>query len=225
MEFEDEYDERMHAADREAMVDTQLVPRGINDEAVLDSMLSVPRHRFVPDHLQDRAYEDSALPIKENQTISQPYIVALMTQALEPTTTDRVLEIGTGSGYAAAILSQIVAEVYTIERYEALGCKAETKFEELGYDNINVKIGDGTKGWPEKADFNGVLVSAGAPVVPESLAEQLVIGGRLVIPVGNKAGVQDLVRVKKKDEDEFVREQLGKVRFVPLVGEEGWRES
>lgn len=223
MQFQGDVDnERFYAVEREEMVETQLIPRGISNDAVLDSMLSVPRHRFLPTHLQDKAYEDCALPIKEEQTISQPYIVALMVEAIEPTSKDRVLEIGTGSGYAAAVLSRIVDSVYTIEIHESLGEQAKSRFEDLEYDNIEVKIGDGTKGWPKKGPFDGIIVSAGAPVVPESLAKQLVVGGNLVIPVGSKRGVQDLIRITKKSEENLVREHLGKVRFVPLVGDEGW---
>jgi protein-L-isoaspartate(D-aspartate) O-methyltransferase len=214
--------ERFYAVEREEMVDTQLMPRGIEDEAVLDSMLTVPRHKFVPDRLEDRAYEDCALPIAEGQTISQPYIVALMVEALKPNSTDKILEIGTGSGYAAAVLSRTVYKVYTIERHEKLAEKAKDRFEELDYNNIEVRIGDGTKGWPEEEKFDGIVVSAGAPVVPESLAEQLVVGGNIVIPVGRKEGGQDLLRLTKKKDNNLAREYLGEVRFVPLIGEEGW---
>lgn len=207
--------------ERRKMIEEQLVPRGIKNKAVLQSMLTVPRHRFVPGQLQAYAYHDGPLSIGKGQTISQPYIVALMAEALEPSPTDRVLEIGTGSGYAAAVLSCLVSTVYTMERLETLAQEAQSRFLELNYDNIKVRIGDGTKGWPEEAPFDGILVSAGAPAVPDSLCSQLKPGGRLVIPVGGK-GYQELVRVRQKSPNKFDREYLGAVCFVPLIGEEGW---
>lgn len=206
--------------ERRKMVDVQLVPRGIRDQAVLQSMLSVPRHLFVPSQLQEKAYRDGPLPIGKGQTISQPYVVALMAEALEPPLS-RVLEIGTGLGYAAAILSLIVATVYTVERHEALARQAETVFQALNYHNIKVLVGDGTKGWPGEAPFDGIVVTAGAPEIPKSLLGQLVPGGRLVIPVGAQ-GQQELLRLRKSSDGSFTRENLGPVRFVPLIGEEGW---
>ncbi len=207
--------------ERRKMIEEQLVPRGIKNKAVLQSMLTVPRHRFVPDHLQTYAYRDGPLSIGKGQTISQPYIVAYMAEALEPSPADRILEIGTGSGYAAAVLSRLVSVVYTVERLESLAQEAQSRFLELNYDNIKVRIGDGTKGWLEEAPFDGILVSAGAPAVPDSLCGQLKPGGRLVIPVGGR-GHQELVRVRQKSLNKFDREYLGAVCFVPLIGEEGW---
>ncbi|HWN39649.1 MAG TPA: protein-L-isoaspartate(D-aspartate) O-methyltransferase, partial [Gammaproteobacteria bacterium] len=194
---------------------------GIRDPAVMRAMRSVPRDRFVPKELIEFAYDDTPLPIDADQTISQPYIVALMADALELEPHDKALEIGTGSGYAAAILGAITAHVYTIERHETLCIRARTVLEELGFDNVHVRCGDGTKGWPEEAPFDAIAVTAGGPVVPKSLREQLAVGGRLVIPVGD-AGVQRLKRVWRTGEDEFEEEDFGPVRFVPLIGAEGW---
>ncbi len=206
---------------RQQMVKTQLVDRGIDDGAVLNAFREVPRHKFVPEELQEKAYEDTPLLIEEGQTISQPYIVAEMIQALEPGKEDVVLEVGTGSGYAAAVLSRIVSRIYTIEFHETLAEKAENRYNELGYDNIEITIGDGSKGWPEKAPFSGILVSAAAPDIPDTLLEQLKIGGKLVLPVGDKY-LQELLQITKVSEEELSKKALGKVRFVPLVGEEGW---
>jgi len=209
------------AAERQKMIEEQLISRGIKNKEVLQSMLAVPRHRFVPAGYQDFAYYDGPLAIGEGQTISQPYIVALMAEAMEPTPADRFLEIGTGSGYAAAVLSRIVSMVYTIERYETLAKEAQTRFHDLKYENIRVSVGDGTKGWPEEAPFEGILVSAGSPGIPNSLIEQLKPGGRLVIPVGGKS-YQELLVVRKTAAGEIYRYNLGMVFFVPLIGEEGW---
>jgi protein-L-isoaspartate(D-aspartate) O-methyltransferase len=185
----------------------------------------VPREVFVPDHLREAAYADFALPIGEGQTISQPYIVALMIEALNLSEQDRVLEIGTGSGYGAAVLSRIASEVYTIERRKDLAQSAEEKFLELGYDNIHVRYGDGTKGWEEYAPYDAVIVTAGGPQIPEPLLQQLKIGGRLVIPQGSKLTHQELVCIKKKGEKEYRQDKISNVRFVPLIGEKGWPES
>ncbi|MFW5992218.1 MAG: protein-L-isoaspartate(D-aspartate) O-methyltransferase, partial [Halanaerobiaceae bacterium] len=169
------------------------------------------------------AYDDRPLPIEEGQTISQPYIVASMIQLLGPEAEDRVLEIGTGSGYAAAVLSRIVKRVYTIERHKLLASKAENIYKKLGYDNIEVKIGDGTEGWREKAPFSSILVSAAAPEIPDKLSEQLKTGGgKMIIPVGKKHGLQKLIRLTRKEKDEFEIENLEYVRFVPLIGKYGW---
>ena len=207
---------------RERMIETQLKPRGIKNAAVLRAMREVPRHEFVPERIKDHAYEDSALPIGKNQTISQPYIVALMTELLEPEERDRVLEIGTGSGYAAAVLSRIVRTVYTIERHSSLLQSAAEAFRSLGYDNIKVFHGDGTLGLPEKAPFDSIVVTAGAPDIPEALKQQLVVGGRLLVPTGRKRASQQLVRIRRLSRDDFQREDLTRVRFVPLVGKAGW---
>ncbi len=204
------------------MVERQIAARGVRNPAVLDAMRTVPREAFVSDNLAEFAYEDTPLPIPEGQTISQPYIVALMIESANPRPTDRALEIGTGSGYAAAVVSQLVAEVYTIERHEQLAQLAKRRFAELGYSNINVLHGDGTLGWPEHAPYDLILVTAGGPQVPQPLLEQLAVGGRLIIPVGSEPRLQNLVRVTRVSEDRFDEEDLGDVQFVPLIGAEGW---
>ncbi len=197
--------------------------RGIRDERVLSALLKVPRHLFVPEELRDRAYVDAPLPIGEGQTISQPYIVALMTEALELDENSRVLEIGTGSGYQAAILAEIAKEVYTVERIPALLERAKRILEALGYDNIYFKLGDGTLGWEEHAPYDAIIVTAGAPEVPEPLVEQLKVGGRMVIPVGDEFS-QRLLRVTKLDSSGKVKiEDLGGCVFVKLKGKHGWR--
>jgi protein-L-isoaspartate(D-aspartate) O-methyltransferase len=207
---------------RKRMVATQLVPRGIRDPHVLRAMGKVPRELFVPGNLQENAYSDNALPIAKGQTISQPYIVALMTEALELEGDERVLEVGTGSGYQAAILAEISCEVYTVERIPALSEKAEETLDHLGYRNIRFKVYDGTLGWPEHSPYDAVIVTAGAPDIPDPLVQQLKKGGRLVVPVGDRLG-QDLIKVIKK-KGKTVRQNLGGVRFVSLVGEHGWEE-
>jgi protein-L-isoaspartate(D-aspartate) O-methyltransferase len=198
--------------------------QGIRDKAVLQAMASVPREKFVGIHLLEFAYDDSPLPIEEGQTISQPYIVALMTEALMLKSTDRVLEVGTGSGYAAAVLAEIADEVYTIERHQSLAHQATVRLMELNYHNVHVLCGDGTLGWPEHAPYDGIVVAAGGPEAPRSLIEQLAVGGRLVIPVGPSVREQELVRITRINNDDVEIETLGAVRFVPLIGEEGWKE-
>jgi protein-L-isoaspartate(D-aspartate) O-methyltransferase len=209
---------------RDWMVDRQIAARGVSDEAVLRAFREVPRERFVPAGWQHRAYDDLPLPIGEGQTISQPYIVALMAELAELRRNDRVLEVGTGSGYAVAVLSRIVERVYTIERHASLAAEAEQRFDELGYDNIEVAVGDGTLGWPEHAPYDAILVAAGSPGrVPPPLLDQLAPGGRLVIPRGATQSGQDLVRIRRSaDGASFDEEHLGAVRFVPLVGAAGW---
>lgn len=207
---------------RDKMVDRQIAARGIRSPAVLDAMRSVPREEFVPESMRDFAYDDAPLPIGANQTISQPYIVAFMIDALCLKGGETVLDIGTGSGYAAAVLAVIAGRVYTIERIEELADSARDRLRRLGYDNVEVIHADGTKGWPDEAPFDGIVVAAGGPEVPESLKEQLKIGGRLVIPIGMDRSIQELVRVTRTSEAEYVLEDLTSVRFVPLVGEEGW---
>lgn len=207
---------------REIMIERDLIGRGIHDPAVLKAMREVPRETFVEERMQELAYEDGPLPISEGQTISQPYIVAYMTEALELSSSDRVLEIGTGSGYAAAILSRIVDTVYSVERLEGLARSARHRLEMLGYTNIVVHQGDGTLGWPEHAPYDAIVVTAGAPKVPKPLLGQLAIGGRLVIPVGASSYLQDLVRVRRVGEHDYRTEELCGVRFVPLIGAEGW---
>lgn len=208
------------AEERQWMVDV-LKQEGIKDEAVLAGMQAVPRHFFVPREMSDYAYDDEALRIEAGQTISQPYIVALMAQALELKSGDRVLEIGTGSGYSAAVLSRLAARVYTIERHKVLADQAGERFARLNYENIEIRLGDGTKGWPEEAPFDAILVTAGGPQVPASLKGQLKVGGRLVMPVGTEK-MQELIRVRRNGEQDYREESLGLVRFVPLIGEEGW---
>lgn len=201
-----------------------LAVQGIRDDRVLESIREVPRHRFVSSELDAYAYDDTPLSIGLGQTISQPLIVALMMEALQPRQEERVLEIGTGSGYAAAILSRLVQNVFTVERHAELANEARARFVALHYDNITVHIGDGTKGWLEKSPFNGIVVAAAGPKVPTSLKEQLAIGGRLVIPVG-EGRQQKLMRIQRLSSEEFQEETLSYVRFVPLIGEEGWSEN
>ena len=208
---------------RHRMVDTQIKARGIQNPAILEAMRRVPRHAFVPTDLSEFAYEDSALPIEADQTISQPYIVALMIAALQPEATDRVLEIGTGSGYAAAVLSQIVQEVYTVERHAELADLARRRMRELRYDTVHILHGDGTLGWADHAPYEGIVVTAGGPQVPEALLTQLAPGGQLVMPVGTEQKLQHLVRVTRQQDSTYTQEELGDVRFVPLIGTQGWQ--
>src|SRR5256714_12863680 len=210
---------------RDRMVDVQIARRGVRDPHVLDAMRRVPREAFVESGFEEFAYEDGPLPIAEGQTISQPYIVALMIEAAEMKAGDRVLEVGAGSGYAAAVMSRIADRVYAIERHPSLGNTARQRFKKLGYDNIELRVGDGTRGWPEAALFDAILVAAGGPEVPLALKEQLAIGGRLVIPVGEEARYQTLIKLTRKSEAEFEEENLGAVAFVPLIGEQGWAED
>lgn len=207
--------------ERKRMVEEQIEARGVCDERVIQAMLEVPRHQFVSDNQQIYAYDDRPLPIGQGQTISQPYIVAFMIEALEPIATDRVLEIGTGSGYAASVLSRVVSEVYSIETVEVLAARAKKTIEQLEYKNVHLRTGDGTRGWPDAAPFDGILVSAGAPVIPASLVAQLAPGGRLLIPVGDRVD-QSLLRLRRSPNGDLVQENLAVVRFVPLIGEEGW---
>jgi protein-L-isoaspartate(D-aspartate) O-methyltransferase len=209
-------------AQRKQMVETQLILRGIHDPLVLKAMGKVPRELFVPKYLNDSAYSDNALPIAENQTISQPYIVALMTQALELKGSEKVLEIGTGSGYQAAVLAEIAREVYTVERFALLAEKAKELLTHLGYQNIHFRVFNGTLGWTDRSPYDAIIVTAGAPDVPQPLLDQLEEGGRLIIPVGDRIS-QDLFKVRKVG-GEPKREDLGAVRFVSLVGEHGWKE-
>lgn len=210
---------------RQSMIDYQLLARGLSDQSVLDAVNAVPREEFIPTELVEFAYSDIPLPIAASQTISQPYIVALMTAALELKPGDHVLEVGTGSGYAAAILAEIVEKVFTIERHKILADTARSKLEELGYDNIQVLHGDGSLGWPENAPFDGIVVAAGGPEVPETLKQQLAVGGRLVIPVGSSLRTQKLLRVTRVGERTYEQEDLGDVRFVPLIGAAGWQDE
>ncbi len=198
------------------MVKEQILARGIRDPRVLEALRKVPRHRFVPPALQASAYEDSALPIGLGHTTSQPYVVAIMTEALELKPQDRVLEIGTGSGYQAAVLSLLVREVYSIEIVEQLGGEAEARLKEMGYANVRVRIGDGYRGWPEAAPFDAIIVTAAPPDVPPALVAKLRPGCRMVVPVGRY--VQDLIRLRRMAKG-WERESLLPVRFVPMVSE------
>jgi len=210
---------------RQRMVERHVEARGVHDSAVLDAMRAVPREAFLPEHLAEFAYEDTPLPIEEGQTISQPFIVAAMVEALKLGPGDRVLEIGTGSGYAAAVLGEIADEVYTIERHRALADQAERRLRELDYRDVHVLCGDGTLGWPEHGPFDAILVSAGGPEVPRVLVEQLAPGGRVVIPVGPDLRDQRLLRVTKEPDGSTNTEDLGGVRFVPLIGAWGFEEG
>ncbi|MEA3280373.1 MAG: protein-L-isoaspartate(D-aspartate) O-methyltransferase [Thermodesulfobacteriota bacterium] len=208
---------------REKMVSKQIASRGITDLNVLEAMSKVPRHLFVSEALMDQAYGDFPLPIGEQQTISQPYIVAEMTQALQLRKEDRVLEIGTGSGYQAAIIAEIVFRVYTIERIRSLFIKTRKLFDELHYHNIVTKYSDGTSGWEDESPFDAIIVTAGAPAIPETLVNQLAVGGRMVIPVGTQYS-QELIKLIR-DEKDVHKTYLGGCRFVKLVGEHGWRNQ
>ena len=207
---------------RIGMVRDQIHARGVRDSAVLQALSKVERERFVPERLRQHAYEDSPLPIAEGQTISQPYIVAFMVEALTLDSADRVLEIGAGSGYAAAVMAEIAEKVIAVERLAALAEIAAGNLEAAGYQNVQVIHGDGTLGWKAQAPYDAILVSAGGPMIPEALKQQLKIGGRLVIPIGTDPRAQELVRLTRIDEDTFEREDLADVRFVPLIGAEGW---
>ena len=207
---------------RDKMVREQLVPRGISDKRVLRAFREIERHEFVPSNLCAGAYEDHPLPLGEGQTISQPYMVALMTQCLALKGGERVLEIGTGSGYQTAILASLSKEVFSVERVEGLAKKAESTLARLGYDNIRIKVDDGTLGWRENAPYDAIVVTAGSPKIPEAYIAQLETGGRLVIPVGT-AFSQILTLVEKKP-DGAVRSELCGCVFVPLVGKDGWKE-
>ncbi|HXK23356.1 MAG TPA: protein-L-isoaspartate(D-aspartate) O-methyltransferase [Myxococcota bacterium] len=212
-------------AAREQMVRTQIAARGIRDPRLLDAFRSVPREVFLAPELHEFAHQDSPLPIEQGQTISQPYIVALMTSALALAPGDRVLEIGTGSGYAAAILGRIARSVYTVERHAELAALAARRLERLGLSNVSVRHSDGSLGWPEHAPYDAIAVAAGGPGVPPALLDQLAPGGRLVMPVGEGREVQKLVRVTRRPDGRFASEDLGDVRFVPLIGAQGWESE
>ena len=210
---------------RHLMVDRQIAGRGVSDSHVLEAMREVPREAFVPKKLHEFAYEDSPLPIEAGQTISQPYIVAYMVEAAAVRPGDRVLEIGAGSGYAAAVMSRIAGKVFAIERHDDLTWRAGERLKRLGYDNVELRTGDGTHGWPEAAPFDAILVAAGGPAIPQALMEQLDIGGRLVIPVGKEERDQRLMKITRRSATQWDEEDLGAVAFVPLIGEHGWGEQ
>jgi protein-L-isoaspartate(D-aspartate) O-methyltransferase len=204
---------------RHEMVEDQIKRRGIHDRAVLSALLQVPRHLFVEPEFLHLAYTDSALPIKENQTISQPYIVALMTQSARLNANDRVLEIGTGSAYQAAVLAEIVKEVYSIEIIEALAHSAEDKLKNLGYKNVTVRHGDGYRGWPKKSPFDAILITAAAPKIPQLLIDQLKVGGRMVLPLRQTKSSQDLIVLTKLENGNLKEQFITAVVFVPMTGE------
>lgn len=201
------------------MVEDQIKRRGIHDAVVLQALLKVPRHLFVEPDDVSRAYSDFALPIKENQTISQPYIVALMTQSALLKADDRVLEIGTGSAYQAAVLAEIVKEVYTIEIIEPLADSAKSKLKELGYDNVTVRNGDGYRGWQEKSPFDAILITAATPKIPRPLINQLKVGGRMVLPLGQTGSSQELMVLTKQEDGSLKKRFITGVVFVPMTGE------
>jgi protein-L-isoaspartate(D-aspartate) O-methyltransferase len=205
-----------YKSQREKMVETQIAKSGIKDKLVLEAMKKVPRHLLVPEKIRSYAYSDMPLPIGEGQTISQPYMVALMTELIKPNKEMKVLEIGTGSGYQAAVLAEIVKDVYTIEIFQALGLRAERDLKSLGYENIHVRIGDGYKGWPEEAPFDAIIVTAAPPEIPKPLIDQLAEGGRMIIPVGQEDKVQQLI-LGEKIKGKFKTRFISSVRFVPFL--------
>ena len=210
--------------ERNRMVDAQIARRGIRDRHVLDAMRKVPREKFVEPGYEEFAYRDGPLPIGHGQTISQPYIVALMIEAAEVRPGERVLEVGAGSGYAAAVMAEIAEHVTAIERHEGLGRTAADRLAKAGYDNVSLHGGDGTLGWPDAAPFDAIVVAAGGPSVPQALKDQLAEGGRLVIPVGDAEGPsgQTLLMVTRTGPETWEEERISAVRFVPLVGAQGW---
>jgi len=209
---------------RRRMVEDQVVARGVRDPRVIDAMLQVPRHKFVEEALESQAYQDAPLPIGERQTISQPYMVAVMSEALALDGTEKVLEVGTGSGYQAAVLALLADRVFSLERIPALARRARKALDSCGYSKVNIRLADGTLGWQEMAPFDAIVVTAGAPDVPRDYLDQLAVGGRLVIPVGDRMS-QVLMRITRTTEHEFKEEQLLGCRFVPLVGNHGWRDE
>jgi protein-L-isoaspartate(D-aspartate) O-methyltransferase len=213
------------AAEREAMVERQLKRRGITEKMIIDAFLEVPREEFVSSEYAHLAYGDHPLPIEANQTISQPYIVALTIQAAGIGLRDKVLEVGGGSGYAAAVISRIAGKVIAIERQHDLVEVARERLKRLGYDNVEIVEGDGTKGCPEQAPFDAIVAAASGSHVPKAFVEQLAEGGSIVMPVGEPGWVQELVKVTKGPGGKLIQQNLGGVRFVPLIGEEGWKDA
>lgn len=209
---------------RRRMVEEQVIARGITDRRVIDAMLKVPRHKFVEEALEGKAYQDAPLPIGEKQTISQPYMVASMTEALALSGEETVLEIGTGSGYQTAILALLAARVFSLERIPSLARRARKLLDVCGFGRVNIRLADGTLGWQDMAPFDAILVTAGAPEVPPDYLDQLAVGGRLVIPVGDRS-IQMLMRITRTGEQEYRKEQLMGCHFVPLIGNHGWNES
>lgn len=215
---------RSFAIARRRMVEEQVIARGIKDKRVINAMLEVPRHMFVEEALQAKAYQDAPLPIGERQTISQPYMVAAMSEALSLDGTETVLEVGTGSGYQAAVLAMLADRVFSLERIPALARRARKVLDECGFSKVNIRLADGTQGWQDMAPFDAIIVTAGAPEVPQDYLTQLAVGGRLVIPVGNRES-QVLMRITRTAQGEYQKEQLLGCRFVPLVGKHGWEEG
>jgi protein-L-isoaspartate(D-aspartate) O-methyltransferase len=209
---------------RRRMVEEQIVARGVRDARVIDAMLRVPRHLFVPEALAAQAYSDFPLPIGERQTISQPYMVAVMSEALQLQGGEKILEIGTGSGYQSAVLALLARQVFSLERLPALARQARRTLDQNGFARVNVRVTDGTSGWEDEAPFDGIIVTAGAPAIPQPFRSQLAIGGRLVIPVRDRI-IQILVRLSRLSERDYREERLFGCRFVPLVGDHGWREE
>jgi len=211
-----------YESERRRMVNEQIIPRGVKDERVLAAMRKVPRHEFLPEAIRGMAYGDHALPLGEGQTISQPYMVALMTELLELQDTERVLEIGTGSGYQAAVLAELCGKVYTVERVKILAERARATLDRLGYNSVAIKVYDGTYGWKDMAPFDAIMVTAGAPDIPAPLVEQLREGGRMVIPVGERYG-QMLIKAVKTAGGIITLKSIPCL-FVPLIGNHGWKE-
>lgn len=209
---------------RRRMVESQVVARGVADQRVIDAMLKVPRHKFVEEALQSQAYQDAPLPIGERQTISQPYMVAVMSEALALDGSETVLEVGTGSGYQAAVLALLADRVFSLERIPALARRARRVLDECGFGKVNIRLADGTRGWQEMGPFDAIIVTAGAPDVPPEYLEQLAPGGRLVIPVGDRTS-QVLLRITNVGKGEYKQERLLGCRFVPLIGCHGWQEE
>lgn len=208
---------------RRRMVEEQVIARGITDQRVIDAMLKVPRHKFVAEALEGKSYQDAPLPIGEKQTISQPYMVAVMSEALALKGAETVLEVGTGSGYQAAILSLLAHRVFSLERIPSLARSARKVLDECGFSKVNIRLTDGTHGWKDMAPFDAIVVTAGAPEVPPDYLDQLAINGRLVIPVGDR-GSQELMRITRIGECEYQEEQIMGCRFVPLIGNHGWQQ-
>ncbi len=207
---------------RRRMVEEQVIARGVTDQRVIEAMRKVPRHKFVEEALEGKAYQDAPLPIGEKQTISQPYMVALMSEALALNGSETVLEVGTGSGYQAAVLTHLAERVFSLERIPILARRARKVLDECGFSKVNIRLADGTHGWQDMAPFDAVIVTAGAPDVPQDYLDQLALNGRLVIPVGDR-GSQVLMRITRVGESEYQEEQLLGCRFVPLIGNHGWQ--
>ena len=209
---------------RRRMVEEQVIDRGVTDPRVLDAMLKVPRHQFVEEALAGKSYQDAPLPIGEKQTISQPYMVAVMSEALMLDGSERVLEVGTGSGYQAAVLALLADRVFSLERIASLARRARKVLDDNGFSKVNIRLADGTVGWQDMAPFDGIIVTAGAPKVPQEYLDQLSLGGRLIIPVGDRES-QVLMRITRVGEAEYKEEKMLGCRFVPLIGSQGWKQE